>query len=201
LIIIQEIFGVNAHIRSVADDFAKDGFLAVAPALFDRIQSGVELGYEGEDMQKAVALMQKLNPDTALLDIAAAFEEAKASGKGKDAGVVGFCYGGFMSWLTATRGEAVQVQPACAVCYYPGGIGKVAKEDPSCPVMIHIGTADSHIGSEQIEAVRSAHPEVEIYTYQGAEHGFNCNVRASFNPETAKLARERTLVFLKTHIA
>jgi len=200
LVVVQEIFGVNAHIRGVADDFAKDGFVAVAPAIFDRVERGVELKYEGEDMQKAVALMQKLDPATVLMDVAAAFAEARAK-SGKDAGVVGYCYGGFTAWLTATRGETVKVQPACAVGYYAGGIGKVATEEPSCPVMLHFGEKDTHIGMDQVEAVRQAHPEVTIYLYPEAEHGFNCNVRASFNPEAATLARERTLAFLKTHLA
>ncbi len=199
VVIIQEIFGVNDYIRRTADSYAKDGFTAVAPALFDRIEKGVELKYEGEDMQKAVALMQKLDPATALLDVAAAYEEAKKSGK--DVGVIGYCYGGFMSWLSATRGETVRMQPACVVGYYAGGIGKVADEDPSCPVMLHFGLNDSHIGQDQVEAVRNAHPEVEIYLYEGAEHGFSCDARASYNPDAAKLARERTLAYLKANIA
>lgn len=200
LVVIQEIFGVNASIRKVADAYAKDGFVAVAPSIFDRTEKGVELTYEDEDLKKAYALMQKLNSDTVLLDVAAAFEEAKAK-SGKDVGVIGFCYGGFMSWLAATRGEDLKMQPACTIGYYPGGIDKVATEDPSCPVMLHIGGADTHIGPEQIKPVRLAHPEVEIHIYDGAEHGFANDMRASFNPEAAKLARERTLGFLKTHIA
>ena len=200
LVLVQEIFGVNAHIRRVADGFAKDGYLVVAPALFDRIEAGVELTYEGEDMQRAYGLMQKLDPATVLVDVAAAFGAAKEK-SGKDAGVVGYCYGGFAAWLTATRGLTVEVQPACAVGYYAGGIGKVAEEEPSCPVMLHFGEKDTHIGMDQVEAVRAAHPEVTIYLYPDAEHGFNCDARASFNPEAAKLARERTLEFLKTHIS
>ncbi|MCU1223313.1 MAG: Carboxymethylenebutenolidase [Edaphobacter sp.] len=199
LVLIQEIFGVNAHIRGVADGYARDGFLVVAPALFDRTERGVELKYEGEDAKKAYSLMGTLNPDTALLDIAAAYELAKEAGKG--VGVIGFCFGGLMSWLTATRGEALKMQPSCCVGYYPGGIGKFAAEEPSCPVLLHFGGDDTHIGADQIEAVRSAHPEVEIYIYPGAEHGFNCDARASYNPPSAKLARERTLAFLKTHVA
>jgi carboxymethylenebutenolidase len=199
LVLIQEIFGINAHIRGVADGYARDGFLVVAPALFDRTERGVELKYEGEDAKKAYSLMGTLNPDTALLDIAAAYELAKEAGKG--VGVIGFCFGGLMSWLTATRGEALKMQPSCCVGYYPGGIGKFAAEEPSCPVLLHFGGDDTHIGADQIEAVRSAHPEVEIHIYPGAEHGFNCDARASYNPPSAKLARERTLAFLKTHVA
>jgi carboxymethylenebutenolidase len=199
LVLIQEIFGVNAHIRSVADSYAKDGFLVVAPSLFDRIERGVELKYEGEDLQRAYGFYQKLSPETALLDVAAAYGWAKESGKG--IGVIGYCYGGFMSWLTATRGETLKMRPSCCVGYYPGGVGQVASEEPSCPVMLHFGAEDSHIGQDQIEAVRSAHPEVEIYVYEGAGHGFNCDARASFDAPSAALARERSLAFLKGHIA
>src|SRR4051794_24667109 len=195
IVMIQEIFGGNAHIRSVADGYARDGFVVVAPALFDRFERGVELKYEGEDAKKAYALMGKLNPDTALLDVAAAYELAKESKKG--IGVIGFCYGGLMSWLTATRGETLKMQPSCWVGYYPGGIGKFVAEEPSCPVMLHFGAEDSHIGSDQVEAVRSAHPEVEIFVYPGAEHAFNRDVGASYHAPSATLARERTLSFLK----
>lgn len=199
LVLVQEIFGVNPHIRRIADGYAKDGFVVVAPALFDRYEKGVELKYEGEDMKKAFELYQKLNPDTALLDVAAAFQHVKA--ENKSVGVIGYCYGGFMSWLSATRGETLKMQPACAVGYYAGGIGSVAKEEPSCPVLLHFGADDDHIGKDQIEAVRAAHPEVEIFVYEGAGHGFNCDARGSYNPEAAKLARERSLEFLKKHIA
>ena len=199
LVLIQEIFGVNAHIRRVADGYAKDGFLVVAPALFDRFERGVELTYEGEDQQRAYGFYQKLTPEAALLDVAAAYGWANNSKKA--IGVIGYCYGGLMSWLTATRGKTVKMQPSCCVGYYPGGIGQVATEDPSCPVMLHFGAEDSHIGQDQIEAVRSAHPEVEIFVYKGAGHGFNCDARSSYDAPSAALARERSLAFLKSHIA
>jgi carboxymethylenebutenolidase len=163
LVVVQEIFGVNAHIRSVADGYAKDGFVVIAPALFDRYEKGVELKYEGEDMGKAYELYGKLKPETALLDVAAGFEYLKAVGK--KIGVIGYCYGGFMAWLSATRGATVAMQPVCTVGYYAGGIGHVATETPSCPVMLHFGAEDTHIGPDQVEAVRNAHPEVKIYVY------------------------------------
>ncbi len=199
LVLLQEIFGVNEYMRRVADDYAKEGFLVVAPALFDRIERGVELTYEGDDMKRAVGYRQKLDPKTALLDVAAAFGEAKRAEKG--VGVIGFCYGGYMSWLTATRGEELAVRPDCCVGYYPGGVGSVATEEPSCPVLLHFGANDTHIGPDQIEAVRSTHREVEIFVYEGSEHGFSCDARAAFNPEAAALAKQRTLVFLKTHLS
>jgi carboxymethylenebutenolidase len=199
LVVVQEIFGINPHIRSVVDGYAKDGFVAIAPALFDRIGRGIELKYEGEDMKKAFELYQQLSKETSLLDIAAAFQHVHGAGKGS--GVIGYCYGGLMAWLSATRGNAVKMQPKCTVGYYAGGIGSVAKEDPSCPVMLHFGADDDHIGKDQIDAVREAHPEVEIFVYEGAGHGFNCDARGSYNLAAAQLARQRSLEFLKKHIA
>ncbi len=198
LVVVQEIFGVNAHIRCVVDDFAKEGYMAIAPALFDRIEAGVELTYEGEDMQKAVGYRQQLKPETAILDVAAGFEQVKREGAG--AGVVGYCFGGMMSWLSATRGPENGFEPKACVGYYAGGIGSVATEQPSCPVLLHFGSKDTHIGTDQVEAVRSAHPAVQIYMYEGAEHGFNCDARGSYNPNAAALARQRTLAFLQQHI-
>jgi carboxymethylenebutenolidase len=203
LVVVQEVFGVNKSIQEVADAYAKDGFVAIAPALFDRIERGVDLGYGEADMKKAFSLYPKLDPEDSLKDVAAAFKYAEGTGKG--IGVVGFCYGGLISWLSATRGTVYAFEPACTVGYYPGGIGKVAAEEPACPVMLHFGAADSHIGQDQIEAVRKAHGghdgEVEIFVYEGAEHAFANAQRPSYKEDAAKLARERTLKFLKTHIA
>ena len=199
LVVIQEIFGVNQSIIDVVDSYAADGFMVIAPQLFDRIEKGVNLGYGEEDRKKAMALYPQLNPETALLDIAAAYEYVEKAGK--PVGILGFCYGGLMTWLSATRGENVKMQPACCVGYYAGGIGKFATEEPSCPVMLHFGAADDHIGKDQIDAVRSAHPEVEIFMYEGAGHAFANEARPSYVAEAAKLARERSLAFLKGNIA
>lgn len=200
LVVVQEIFGVNSHIRSVADGYAKDGFLTIAPALFDRIERDLELSYGDEDMKKAFGLYPKLNPDLSLLDVAAAFQHVAKAGKGT--GVLGFCYGGLVSWLAATRGENLKMQPGCCVGYYAGGIGKFASEEPVCPVMLHFGAEDSHIGKDQIDAVRAAHPEVEIFVYEGAGHAFNREPHpAAYHAAQAKLARERSLKFLKENLA
>jgi len=200
VVVVQEIFGVNAHIRSVADGYARDGFLVIAPALFDRLERDLELTYGPEDMQKAFALYPKLNPDLSLKDVAAAFAHVQQSEKA--VGVLGFCYGGLISWLSATRGETLKMQPGCCVCYYPGGIGRVASEEPVCPVMIHFGANDSHIGTDQVDAVRAAHPEVEVYVYEGAGHAFNRDAHAeAYHAASARLARERSLAFLKSNMA
>jgi carboxymethylenebutenolidase len=194
LVVVQEIFGVNAHIRSVADGYAKDGFLAVAPALFDRIERGVELGYDGVDAEKARSFIPKLDIDKGVADVQAAIDFA-AVDSGKKVGVIGYCYGGTLAWLAATR-----LRPAAAVGYYGGQIAKFASENPLVPVMLHFGKQDAHIPADSIEKVHVAHPEVEIYWYE-AGHGFNCDARASFNAAAANEARGRSLAFLRRHLA
>jgi carboxymethylenebutenolidase len=200
VVVVQEIFGVNKSIQTAADDFAKEGFLAIAPALFDRFEPNVQLGYNDEDMQKAFGYFYpKLDPNVSLLDIGAAFHHVKQAGKAT--GVVGFCYGGLMSWVSAVRGENVKMQPDCCVGYYPGGVGKFAAEEPVCPVMLHFGAADEHIGKDQVDAVRSAHPEVEIYLYEGVGHAFANPDRPSYNAEATVQANARTLDFLRKNLA
>jgi carboxymethylenebutenolidase len=200
VVIIQEIFGVNQSIRDVADSYAADGFLAIAPAIFDRYERDLELGYGEADMKKAFSLYPGLDPNVTLLDIAAAFKWAKET-TGKGTGVLGFCYGGLVTWLSATRGESFGFKPDCCVGYYAGGIGNVAKEEPVCPVLLHFGGADSHIGSDQIDAVKTAHPQVEIAIYDGVEHAFANHKRPPYNAAAAAVARERSLEFLKANLA
>ena len=193
LVVVQEIFGINPHIRSVTDGYAKDGFLAVAPALFDRYERGVELGYEGEDMQKARSLASRLDIDAALRDTAAALDYVRTQ-TGKKSGVIGYCFGGTVAWLAATR-----LKVDAAVGYYGGRIAMFAAEQPKAPVMLHFGKKDQHIPKEEVDTVAKAHPEVEIYWYD-AGHGFNCDMRASYDAPSAKLARERSLAFLTKHL-
>jgi len=194
LVVVQEIFGVNRHIRSVADGYAKDGFLAVAPALFDRIERGVELAYEGADMQRARDFIPKLDTEKSLSDVAAAIEFA-GSATGKRVGIIGYCYGGTMAWLAATR-----LHVAAAVGYYGGRISNYANEALSAPTMLHFGKLDAHIPPEEVAKVQAAHPEVAIYWYD-AGHGFNCDARGSYNKGAADEARVRSLSFLKKHLA
>ena len=193
LVVVQEIFGVNAHIRSVADGFAKDGFLAIAPALFDRYERGMELDYQGEDLKKAMSLVPKLNVDNAVRDTAAALDYVRSQ-TGKKCGVIGYCFGGTIAWLAATRLKA-----DAAVGYYGGRIGLFAAETPTAAVMLHFGRKDQHIPREEVDTVAKAHPEVEIYWYD-AGHGFNCNPRSSYDPESAEVARRRSLQFLNKYL-
>lgn len=195
LVVIQEIFGVNQHIRRVADSYAADGFLAIAPAIFDRVERGVNLGYEGDDRNRAMALLQKTDVHNAVADIDAAIAFARNE-TGKKVGVIGYCFGGLLAWLSSTR-----LHPDAVVGYYAGGIGKFAQEDPGAPTQLHFGKLDTHIPAEQVEKVHTAHPEVEIHWYEGAGHAFNCDMRSSYNPQAAALARERALAFLRDHLA
>lgn len=193
LVVVQEIFGVNAHIRSVADGYALDGFLAVAPALFDRIEPNVELGYEGADMQTARSFIPKLNIDKSLADVSAAVDFCGETGK--KVGVIGYCYGGTLAWLAACR-----LPIAAAVGYYGGRIAQYAAEAPAVPVMLHFGRQDAHIPAEEVEKVQASHPEVEVFWYD-AGHGFNCDARSSYNAIAAQQARTRSLAFLNKYLA
>jgi len=193
VVVIQEIFGVNPHIREVADGYAADGYYAVAPQIFDRVQRGVELGYGADDMQQGIALaFQKLDPALALLDLQAAIDRASVHGK---VGVVGYCFGGLMTWRAACELQGV----GAAVAYYGGGIAGETGRSPRCPVMMHFGDRDAHIPLTDVEKVRAAHPEVEIHVY-AADHGFNCNHRASHDAAAAALAKSRTLDFFARHL-
>lgn len=193
LVVIQEIWGVNSHIRNVADGYAADGYLAIAPALFDRIERGVMMDqYTPETMQKGFGYMQKVNIDDALLDVRAAVDVASGAG---NVGVVGYCFGGRVAWLAASRVEGV----AASVPYYGGGIPGLASEKPKCPVMLHFGERDPHIPVASVEEFKKAQPSLPVHLY-AADHGFNCDQRDSYDASAAKLARERTLEFLRKHV-
>ncbi|MFT4114291.1 dienelactone hydrolase family protein [Silvibacterium sp.] len=193
LVIIQEIFGVNQHIRNVTDQYAKAGFLAVAPALFDRVERGVELKYDGSDREKALSFMPKIGIEAMNLDTDAAVAYARAETQ-KKTGIVGYCLGGSIAWLAAVRGTV-----DAAVGYYGGMIAKSADAVLKAPVILHFGSKDDHIPEEQRAKIAAAHPEVPIYLYE-AGHGFNCDQKPSFEPRSAALARERSLAFLKEHL-
>ena len=193
LIVIQEIWGVNSHIRGVADGYAADGFLVVAPALFDRVKPGIIMdAYTQETMQKGFGYMEQVDQDKALLDIAAAVADVSRAGK---VGVVGYCFGGRMAWLSASRLDGI----AAAVPYYGGGVPGLAAEQPKCPVMLHFGEKDAHIPVASVEEFKKAHPTLPVHLY-AADHGFNCDQRGSYDAPAAKLARQRTMEFLAQHV-
>jgi carboxymethylenebutenolidase len=194
IVVVQEIFGVNQHIRKVADSFAADGYVAIAPALFDRVERNFESGYGPQDIERGRATRGKLSTDQALMDVKATVKELAKGGQ--KVGVVGYCFGGTIAWLSATRVDGV----SAAVGYYGGGVADAADEKPKSPVMLHFGETDASIPMEAVEKVKKAQPNVPTYVYAGAGHGFVCDERGSFHAESAKQARERTIDFFRKHI-
>ncbi|CAN5318357.1 dienelactone hydrolase family protein [soil metagenome] len=195
LVVVQEIFGVNAHIRRVADGYAKDGFHIIAPAIFDRAERGVDIGYEKADVDRGVALRHKINTDHMLADIAAAVNALEDDGK---VGIVGYCIGGSLAWLAAARVPGL----AAAVGYYGGAIAANIADKPLCPVMLHFGELDGGIPMSDVAKIKAAvDPKVvQVFTYAGAGHAFNRDGNHAHHEPSAKLARERTLKFLKERV-
>jgi len=192
LLVIQEIFGVNSHIRQVTDGFAAEGYTAIAPSLFDRVRRGIELGYTPADRQEGAGYRAPLTPENTLRDLAAALAVVRHSGR---AGSVGYCFGGALSYLAAC-----QLPVACAVVYY-GKLASYLEQKPKCPVMYHFGSEDHSIPLADVARIQAAYPQAPVYTYEGAGHGFNCEQRDSYNPQAAALARARTLEFFARYLA
>jgi carboxymethylenebutenolidase len=187
-VVIQEIFGVNQHIREVVDGYAADGYFAIAPQIFDRVDRDIELGYEESDMGAGIEIaFQKLDHAKALEDLQAAIEVASVHGK---VGVVGYCFGGLLTWLAACELEGV----SAASSYYGGGVAGEAARQPRCPVIMHFGELDAHIPMSDVEKVKAAQPDLPVYVYP-ADHGFNCDHRASYDAAAAATAKQRTLEF------
>jgi carboxymethylenebutenolidase len=193
VVVVQEIFGVNSHIKRTTDGFAADGYVALAPALFDRVERDYATGYAPDDVERGRAVRGKLTLDQAVMDVRAAVRELARAGL--RVGVVGYCFGGTLAWLAATRIDGI----AAAVGYYGGGIADTAGETPRCPVLLHFGETDTAIPREHWDIIRRHHPDVPLHVYP-AGHGFNCDERGSYHAESARLARERTLAFLRQNV-
>jgi carboxymethylenebutenolidase len=191
VVVLQEIFGVNAHIRSVTERFAAAGYLAIAPALFDRIRRDIELGYSPAEIEEGRGYMKQLAQDKVSLDIAACLAVVKHAGR---VGAVGYCWGGTQAYLAAC-----QLPVACAVAYYGTGIATNLDHRPLAPVLYHFGELDHSIPPEAIERIRAAHAEGICHLYP-ADHGFNCDHRATYDAGCATLAQRRTLDFLAEHL-
>jgi len=194
LVVIQEIFGVNQHMKRVTDGFAADGYAAIAPAIFDRVERDFDTGYSPQDIERGRAVRGKADLDQMVMDIRAAVQVLR--GEGLQVGVVGYCLGGTMAWLAATRIDGI----AAAVPYYGGGVAAAASEQPRCPVLFHFGETDASIPPDHWDTVRKAHPSLPMHTYP-AGHGFNCDERGSWHEPSAKLARQRTMEFFAKHLA
>ncbi|HUS97512.1 MAG TPA: dienelactone hydrolase family protein [Hyphomicrobiaceae bacterium] len=193
LVVIQEIFGVNHHIRGVTDGFAKDGYAAISPALFDRVGSDIQLGYEADDIAKGRDYRGQIDNSDALKDVAAAV--AFLAGKGLKVGVVGYCWGGSLSWAAATRLSGI----SAAVCYYGGELPALADEAAKCPAIAHFGETDASIPMDKVAVFQAKQAAIPTYIYK-AGHGFSCDERGSFDKASHELARERTIAFFREHI-
>ena len=189
LVVIQEIFGVNGHIRDVCDRFAAEGFAVVAPALFDRAEPNAQLGYTPEDVQAGLALRAKVPEAGAMADIVAS---AAVFGS-KPVGIIGYCWGGTLVWQAASQTKLFKA----GVGWYRGGIPAAKDATLNCPVQLHFGETDHGIPLDGVEAVRKAHPEVEVFVYEGAGHGFGCDQRGSYEAAAYAKAQERSLAFLR----
>lgn len=195
LVVIQEIFGVNAHIRKVAEEYADDGYQVIAPALFDRAERNVDLGYEAPDRDRGIALRQKIDLAAMMRDVGASVDALKGVGR---VGIVGYCLGGSLAWLAAAQVPGL----AAAVGYYGGMIAKQLGEKPRCPVMLHFGENDTGIPLSDVEAIRKGtDPKlVEVFSYAGAGHAFNRAGNAAHHAASARLARDRTVAFLRQYV-
>ena len=204
VIVLQEIFGVNSHIRNVADQYAQRGYFVVAPAMYHRVAAGTELGYSQSDMQQAFALKAAAEALLPLLlgDVQAAIDHAARAGKAAGApkslkvGVVGFCWGGLMSWRAAQRLQGI----AASAPYYGGGMHKELVAPLRCPVMAHLSDCDDYVPVDGVAELQKAYPQATVHIYP-AKHGFNCSERASFDATSARQAMERTSTFFAQHVS
>lgn len=193
IVVIQEIFGVNSHIRNICDRFAKEGYVAVAPAIFDRIERNFQSGYSPDEV--AVARKFVANPDWAamLRDTQAAIDSVNPVGP---VGIVGYCLGGSVAYSAATKLNGL----SAAVGYYGGAIVRFADDRPKVPTLLHFGEKDAGIPMADVESIQSRRPDVQVEIYPGAQHGFSCDERGSFDKASSDLAWQRTLAFFAKHL-
>ncbi len=204
VVVLQEIFGLNSHIKSVADGYAQAGYYVIAPAMFHRVAAGTELGYTSADMTQGMALKAAAEGLLPLLlgDVQAAIDHAARAGKAAGApkslkvGVVGYCWGGLMSWRAAQRLQGV----SASAPYYGGGMTKELDLPLQCPTIAHLSDNDDYVPMDGVAELQKAYPQATVYIYP-AKHGFNCDERASYDAPSATLARDRTLAFFAQHLA
>ena len=197
VVVVQEIFGVNSHIRAVTDAYAANGYLALAPAFFDRLERNYETGYEAADIAAGRERVGQLDWNNTLADLAAAVAAARDLSEGGKVGVLGFCWGGTVAWRAAASTAGL----ACSVAYYGGMIPQYLDERPRVPVLLHFGEQDKTPSPETGREIEQRYPELAEVHFYPAGHGFNCDQRASFDPQSARPARDRTLAFFDQHLA
>ncbi|MGF6312812.1 carboxymethylenebutenolidase [Bradyrhizobium sp. i1.8.4] len=193
VVVIQEIFGVNHHIRSVCDRLAREGYVAVAPSIFDRITPNFQSGYSPDEVAEARKFVA--NPDFAamLRDSEAAIDAVKSVGP---VGIIGFCLGGSVAYAAATKLTGL----SAAICYYGGAVVRFADDKPAVPTQLHFGEKDAGIPLGDVETIKSKRPEVEVFIYPGAQHGFHCDERASYDKTSADIAWPRSMEFFGKHL-
>jgi len=190
IVVVQEIFGVTGHVKRVADQYAAQGYKAIAPAMFDRVERNVTLDYS--QIQKGLEYMHQLEWPNTLADLTAAADEIRGEG---GAAVVGYCWGGTVAHVAAS-----ELDLDAAVSYYGGGVAKNLDKKPQCPIMYHFGDQDASIPLPDIEKIKKANPTSPLHVYPGAGHGFNCDERGSYSAKDAKVAFERSVAFLKEQL-
>lgn len=193
IVVVQEIFGVNEHIRDICDRLAGEGYAAIAPAIFDRQERGFETGYSPAEIEQAKRFIPSLDFDGCLRDVDACREELSKLGR---VGIVGFCLGGTIAYLAATRLGGV----SAASCFYGGMIQRFADEVPRCATELHYGADDQSIPEANYRDVEARRPDVSLFVYEGAGHGFNCDRRASYAPQAAGLAWSRALALFASKV-
>ena len=192
LVVVQEIFGVNSHMRRVSDHLASFGYRVIAPALFDRAERGVELEYTSDGVQRGLALRAAIDEADVMRDI----EASAAALSPRPTGIIGYCWGGTIAWWGATRSKNFKA----AIGWYGGGIAANKDATPNCPVQLHFGAEDKGIPLTDVDAIRQAHPDLPIFVYPGADHGFGCFERPSFHPQANEIAEHRSLAFFAEHL-
>jgi carboxymethylenebutenolidase len=193
VVVVQEVFGVNPHIRKITDSFAAKGYVAIAPALFDRVQTGVELGYDEDGLASGLALKQQIETERSLGDIQAAVDAVKSAGK---VAIVGYCWGGYLAYLSSNRIRGI----ACAIGYYGGGIVDEYREKRKIPTLLHFAENDPLIPFADVIQFRAHRPDVSAFSYPAATHGFNCDERDSYSQAAAERALDRTLFWISQYV-
>ncbi|MEE3502578.1 dienelactone hydrolase family protein [Acidiphilium acidophilum] len=193
LVVVQEIFGVNRHMRDVADRLAQSGYYVLSPAVFDRAERNVELDYTAEGVKKGLELRAAIAESDVMMDS----EATAAKLSPRPTGIIGYCWGGTIAWWGATKSKSFRA----AVTWYGGGIMQTKEAVPNCPVQMHFGALDKGIPMSDVEAIKQSQPEIPVFIYENADHGFGCDDRASFNAEANKLAEQRSLAFFAEHLA
>lgn len=193
IVVIQEIFGVNHHIRNVCDRFAADGYVAIAPSLFDRTEPNFQSGYSPDEVAIARKFVAAPDWPAMLRDTQAAIDAVAAIGP---VGIIGYCLGGSVAYNAATQLSGLKA----AIGYYGGAVVRFADNAPTVPTQLHFGELDSGIPLSDVEIIKSKQPEVEVFIYPGAQHGFGCDERTSYDAPSAALARERSLAFFAKHL-